>query len=84
MEIDTGASVSIVSETEYQRRWPNVSLNSTPVKLRTYTGEILKVLESREVEVSYGQQIGHLQLVVVSGDGPCLLGRDSLQHLQLD
>ena len=50
----------------------------------TYTGEILKVLGSREVEVSYGQHRAHLQLMVVSGDGPCLLGRDSLQHLQLD
>ena len=84
MEIDTGASVSIVSETEHHRRWPNVSLNSASVKLRTYTGETLKVLGSREVDVSYGHQRARLPLVVVSGDGPCLLGRDWLQHLQLD
>ena len=84
MEIDTGASVSIMSETEHQRRWSNVSLNSTPAKLRTYTGETPKVLGSREVEVPYGQQRAHLQLVVVNGDRPCLLEQAWPQQLQLD
>ena len=84
MEIDTGASVSLVSETEYNRLWPQVPLEATPIKLRTYSGEPLKVLGRRDVEVSYGQQRARLPLVVVAGDGPCLLGRNWLRHVQLD
>ncbi len=43
MEIDTGASLSIVSEATYQRHWPQQRLSESHVNLRTYTGELLKV-----------------------------------------
>ena len=36
------------------------------------------------VDVVYGQQRAHLPLVVVAGEGPCLMGRDGLQHLRLN
>ena len=41
MEIDTGAAVSVVSESSYKRLWPVGSrpvLQQAAVKLRTYTG----------------------------------------------
>lgn len=37
-EIDTGASVSIVSELTYGELWPDTPLQDTTVKLKTYTG----------------------------------------------
>ena len=56
MEIGTGASVSIMSKEEHQKRWPNVNLEAAEVRLCTYTGECLEVLGKRNVTVCYGQQ----------------------------
>jgi len=84
MEVDTGASVSIISGTEHRRRWPGTSLRRSATQLRTYTGEPLKVVGEAMVDVIYGQQKARLPLVVVAGEGPCLMGRDWLQQLQLD
>ncbi len=83
-EVDTGASVSIISETEHRRRWPGAPLRRSATQLRTYTGELLKVVGEAMVDVIYGQQKARLPLVVVVGEGPCLMGRDWLQQLQLD
>ena len=84
MEIDTGATASLISGERYHRRWPGVAISATNFLLRTYTGEQLEVLGARKVEVQYGQQQATLPLVVVAKIGPCLLGRDWLQHLRLD
>ena len=52
--------------------------------LRTYTDERMTVLGQFPVQVTYGQQRKQLCLIVVSGDGPSLLGRDCLRHIRLD
>ena len=44
--------------------------------LKTYSRECLPVFEEVDVEVQYEQQKHNLSLVVVSGEGPGLLGRD--------
>ena len=36
MELDTGASVSIVSESLYKQYWPGRSLHNSTIKLQTY------------------------------------------------
>ena len=85
MEVDTGASASIISESVYRKLWPmQPSLQPSTVKLRTYTGEELKVLGSLPVEVDYHSQKASLHLLVVAGSGPSLLGRDWLAKLRLD
>ena len=53
MEIDTGASLSLVSEHTYQELWPTASLQKTAVKLKTYTGTPLKVLGLMYATVCY-------------------------------
>ena len=37
MEIDTGASLSLVSEATFKRLWPGRSLQPSTVRLKTYT-----------------------------------------------
>ena len=55
------------------------------VRLRTYSGEELKVVGKAVVRVRCGgQEEEELGLVVVSGGGPSLLGRDWLGRLRLD
>ena len=81
MEVDTGASTSIISEQTYNQLWPQdrrPTLQLTAVKLRTYSGEQLNVKGVITVEVQYNGQSESLPLIVANGQGPSLLGRDWL------
>ena len=87
MEIDTGASLSIMSEETLYSLWPPQSrpqLQLTTVKLHTYTKEPIKVLGTISVYVCYKEQKLSMPLLVVAGHGPSLLGRDWLAQLTLD
>ena len=84
MEVDAGASRSIMSERTY-RSFPHTpELQLTKARLHTYTGEDLPVLGSISVSVCHNQQQKTLSLLVVRGEGPNLLVRDWLEQLQLD
>ena len=76
MELDTGATVSIISNATFQQVFPNVDLQPSSVKLHAYPGESISVLGQLKVNVTYGNQQAKLPLVVVSGNGPSLFGRD--------
>ena len=87
MEIDTGASRSIVGENTFKQLWseelrPAITL--TKVKLRTYTGELIPVLGIATVTVIHHNQSKELELLVAAGTGPSLIGRDWLHELKLD
>ena len=84
MELDTGAAVSVISEQEQRRLFPQTALKPTTVLLRTYTGEPMAVAGEMTAMVQYNAQSCTLPLIVVAGKGPTLLGRDWLRHLQLD
>ena len=88
MQIDTGASVSVINFETYTSLWssppPPLVINEPRPKLRTYTGEEIQVLGSFSPTISYKGQQKVLPLLVVKGDGPALLGRDGLSQLQLD
>ncbi|VDH98121.1 Hypothetical predicted protein [Mytilus galloprovincialis] len=85
MEIDTGASVSVISqETCKQVFGSDNSLEKSPCSLRTYTGEKIDVLGKRNVTVIYNSQSVDLPITVVKGTGPSLMGRDWLHKLQLN
>ncbi|ETW98460.1 MAG: hypothetical protein ETSY2_42800 [Candidatus Entotheonella gemina] len=87
MEIDTGSALTLISEATYSALWPKGNsprLEPTPVRLRTYSGEELRVVGRAVVRVRCGEQVEDLGLVVVGGGGPSLLGRDWLGRLRLD
>ena len=85
MELDTGASVSLISEVTWRKLQPFCSkLQPSTVKLCTYTGEIISALGEVVVNMHYNNQQHEIRLVVVKGEGPCLLGRDWLQTFQVD
>ena len=87
MELDTGASLSIISEKTFCALWPlqaRPKLQTSSVKLHTYTKEAIKVLGSITVKVAYKTQVKDLPLLVVAGEGPSLLGRNWLAVLKLD
>lgn len=88
MEVDTGAGISLMSEAMYQQKWSSSArppvLSPAAVRIRTYTGETVNVLGVAAVTVEYEDQRCELDLHVVSGSGPSLLGRDWLQALTLN
>ena len=85
MELDTGATVSIMSQQKFASLFPSTQIPRSKVTLQTYTGEPMKVLGEVPVQVTYQQQpTQDLQLVVVEGNGPSLLGRNWLHHIKLD
>lgn len=51
MEVDTGASVSLMGEDKYHKVFPGHSLNKSEVKLQTYLGEAISVVGSAVVKI---------------------------------
>jgi hypothetical protein len=71
MELDTGASHSVINEKTFKRFGGSVSkLQNSKV---TYTGEKLTILGSAKVEVEHNNQTCELRLVVLKGNGLTLL-----------
>ncbi|KAK3738200.1 hypothetical protein QZH41_012780, partial [Actinostola sp. cb2023] len=84
MEIDTGATKTIISETTYSELPENVKLVNSNAILSTYTGEKIPVIGKVTVPVKYGEQNHNLSALVVQGEGPNLLGRDWLHVIKLN
>jgi hypothetical protein len=83
MEFDRGASWSIINESAYNRiageatEGESRELDKTDIKLTTYTCELIPVLGGTTVNVKYKNQTAvALNVIVVKGNGPNLLGRD--------
>ena len=84
MEIDTGASVSVVPKSFYKQYLAHMQLNQTAKKLKSYSEDKLKVLGELDVNITYKEQQARLPLVVIAGNRPTLLGRNWLRKLKLD
>lgn len=87
MEVDTGASVSILSETTFRQLWKRQEapgLRHPHVTLKKYTGEPLAVLGQMDVWVKCEGSSAKVPVLIVKGCGPNLLGRDWLRRFKLD
>ncbi|CAB4030147.1 uncharacterized protein K02A2.6-like, partial [Paramuricea clavata] len=87
MEIDTGASFSVINEKtlqEISRGKGNLVLKQTEISLRTYTGEKISPKGITEVVVEYNNQVSRLPLLVLKGNGPNLIGRNWLENICLN
>ena len=88
MELDTGAAVSLMSERTFHKIFKNeLELKPSTVILRSYSGHRLEVLGVVDLTITHHAhhaQTARLPLVVVTGDGPSLLGRNWLQLIKLD
>ena len=85
MEVDTGATVTVVPKEVYNRHLSHVKLQPSAVKLQAYNGERLKVLGEAMVHIRYkGQQACDKLIVVDVKEKPAVLGRNWISHFQLD
>ena len=72
-EIDTGCGVTIVSKQQYVQLWKKTAISEMKpclLKLKTYTGERLRVLGRVQVQVQNAHTEKTLPVVIVEGDGP--------------
>ena len=76
MEIDSGATKTVISEVTYDAIRDTVDLTKSNSVLSTYTGEKIPVLGKVTLHVGYGGQDYKLLALVVKGAGQNLLGRD--------
>ena len=87
MEIDTGASPSLISKITYDKLQSSATLlllKAEQIKLRTYTGEEISVLGSMSLTAESETCTCTLPLVVVEGDSPSLVRWNWLRELRLD
>ena len=64
MQVDTGASLSLMSETTFREYWPQRELVPSEVRLSSYSGESIPVLGSVDVKVTYKCQSFTIPLVI--------------------
>ena len=87
MEFDTGASLSILSAATYHsiKEKTNIPpLEESHIRLKTYTGEVIKVLGKTTVSAKLSDQEEVLTIHVVDGAGPDLLGRDWVNSFKVN
>ncbi|XP_064465302.1 uncharacterized protein K02A2.6-like [Ornithodoros turicata] len=81
MEVDTGASVSVMSKNNFQQLLPDVTVNPSKVLLRSYTGELSQVQGQANVCVQFCDKSAVLPLFLTGDRSPTLLGRNWIQQL---
>ena len=87
MELDTGATVSVISESEWSQLFPGTNdlKPYTGKSLRGYSGHQLDITGQATVQVVYEQQKADLPLVVIAGTKrPALFGRNWLAAIKLN
>ena len=87
MEVDTGATESILSESTYNQLCEvNDKLDLIPsnINLKSYTGHQIGVLGLCLVAVKYENYKRKLSVLLVKGQGPYLLGRNWMLDLKLN
>lgn len=84
MELDTGSSVSVMSEGGYGKSLRHIPLKDTPMKLRTYTGKMVKPMGFCYVTEQYNGQSKELPIYITKNEGPSLFGREWLESIQLN
>lgn len=72
-ELDTGASVSIISDTKFNIVFPGEPLEHTDVRLKSYSGELSAVLGNMTATVKVGMQEATLPLSVMRATCPTLM-----------
>ena len=85
MELDTGASKTMIPEDMYQNQFSHIPLNDCTDSFKTYSGDMLPTVGQLEVEVTYNGQSELLPLVVAKVQNqPPILGRNWLTAIKLD
>uniref|UniRef100_A0A8C5PIS1 Gypsy retrotransposon integrase-like protein 1 n=1 Tax=Leptobrachium leishanense TaxID=445787 RepID=A0A8C5PIS1_9ANUR len=81
MDVDTGPAVSVITQKQWKQLQIHATVRPTPIKLQTYSMQVLHPLGCAKVKVSYKGQAKRLPLYILRNGGPPLFGRDWITHL---
>lgn len=84
MEVDTGADVTLIPLSVWERSWKDVPMKSTPADLCTFSGEALHVMGEAAINAQYRDQRFHANIFIVREGNNALLGRNWLSFVKLD
>jgi hypothetical protein len=84
MELDTGAAVSVLPFSDYERHFRHMPLEETSMVLKAYGNHKIVPEGKLSVKVEYEDQQVQTQIHVVKLDGPALFGRDLLALIKLN
>ena len=85
MEIDTGASTSLVNNKTFSKLFGNANkMTSTSSKICTYTGEVVSPIGEVKLEFIYDNQKTVTSVIIMEGNYSNLLGRDILHKIKLN
>ena len=84
MELDTGASVLLMSESEWKEKFSQHKLQPSNVQLKTYSGEPLNIMGQLQVHVECDDQHSKLPIQIVEGNGPMLLNWGTIKKVTND
>lgn len=74
MELDTGASLSVMAGKVFKRTFPGVPIEASGVLLRSYYKLLGQVEGQSQVSVRLGDREATLPLYLTKGSSPTLLG----------
>lgn len=83
-EVDTGAALSTLSLGVFRQLCPNQELEETNIKLKTYTGEIIKPLGTCTLQIKYKDQFFYGRIYVIEKNVDAIFGRDWLKKIKLN
>ena len=84
MQLDTGAAVSVIPESNHRRVLSKYPLQTSSITLKSYTGDLIPIAGKVEIPATHGEQHFTLPVVVACGERAALLGRDWIQQIILD
>ena len=85
MELDTGATVSLISKQTWSEVLHSPEMQPSSIKLQSYPNKSLPVQGCCTVDIKIqNNNAVKLPLIVVEGQGPSLLGRNWLEQVKLD
>lgn len=84
MQLDTGASVTILPEKVHRESLEQFPLQPAAVRLSSYTGNRIPVLGKIQVPVKYEGNEWTLPLLIVKGEKTALQGRNWLKEIKLN
>ncbi|XP_063534911.1 uncharacterized protein K02A2.6-like [Cydia strobilella] len=83
MECDTGSAISCVSKKVYEQLFSQLILYSSNVRLRYFTGELVKPVGVVKPLVKYKDKQEYLEMYVIENGKSMLIGRQWLAELNI-
>lgn len=83
-EVDSGSAVTAISENTYNLHFSSEPLSPSTKNLRSYTGGRINSLGIVRLPVTYEGRTEMLDIYVIQGGGPPLLGRDFISLFNLE